>query len=220
MLKQDPEPVASAVREILAVKKLPDEPRHPALVMYSGGLDSFAVLYALLTATNISVHAHHIEIANYEGRAEAESEAIARQRDWLAKHCRSFEYSTSRHEFRAEKSSGTDTQVTMFTAGRVYNWLEGRLWSIWTGHIRPPEWEMNEGAAILHSMFINRAMRPYWVRPLKRLTKPQILGSVPPDTRDMLWSCRTPVQEGSALRVCGTCRTCLERKEASRLLQE
>lgn len=215
-----PSPVVQAIRDILTVKKLPDEQRHPALVMYSGGLDSFAVLYALLSATNLSVHAHHVEIVNFEGRAQAETEAIAAQRAWLAEHCRPFEYSTSRHEFRADRTSGTDTQVTMFTAGRVYNWLEGRLWTIWTGHIRPPEWEMTEGAALLHSMFINRAMRPYWVRPLKRLDKPQILGSVPPETVEMLWSCRTPVNTGSLVQPCGSCRTCLERAEASRLLHD
>ena len=34
---------------------------------------------------------------------------------------------------------GTDTQLTMFTAARVYTAWEGRFRSIWTGHISPPE---------------------------------------------------------------------------------
>ena len=73
---------------------------------------------------------------------------------------------------------GTDTQLTMFTAARVYTAWEGRFRSIWTGHISPPEWEMFEGAALFHAMFINREIRPYLLRPLRLLKKPDILGSI------------------------------------------
>jgi len=204
-------PVAKAVSELLRIKRLPDEKRHPALVMYSGGLDSFAVLYALLTQTQVSVHAHHVELVNFEHRAAAENEAIARQRTYLETHCRPFTYTTSRYEFMADSSDGTDTQVTMFMAGRVYNLLEGRVWSLWTGHIQPPEWEIVEGSALLHSMFINRALRPVWMRPLRLLNKAQILASIPAETADLLWTCRTPVLKDGRFVPCGTCGACLVR---------
>lgn len=84
----DESPVARAILDLVRTKSLPKEPRHPALVMYSGGLDGFAVLYNLLEHTNISIHAHHVELVNFEGREKAKTEAIARQRAYLDAHCR------------------------------------------------------------------------------------------------------------------------------------
>lgn len=45
--------------------------------MYSGGLDSVALLANVLAETNHHVHVHHIELSNREGRAEVENQAVA-----------------------------------------------------------------------------------------------------------------------------------------------
>jgi hypothetical protein len=114
---------------------------------------------------------------------------------------------------------GTDTQLTMFTAARVYTAWEGRFRSIWTGHISPPEWEMFEGAALFHAMFINREIWPYWLRPLRLLKKPDILGSIPVDARELVWSCRKAVHlEDGRFQPCGKCHACRSRAEAEATL--
>ena len=214
-----PNPVAREALSLLAKNRLPDSIQSRALVMYSGGLDSFAILYNLLAHTSLYVHAHHIEIVNFERRDQAENDAITKQMAYLKKATRRFEFSSSRNEFNHGYGGGTDTQLTMFTAARVYTAWEGRFRSIWTGHITPPEWEMFEGAALFHAMFINREVKPQWLRPLRPLKKPEILGSVPEEARDLIWSCRTPVHRGDgSYAPCGNCHACRSRTEAEAVL--
>lgn len=202
-------PVGQAIAGLLETRRLPHDSRHSALVMYSGGLDSLSLLFNLLMATELDIHVHHVEILNFENRADVETQAIARQLDVLRAGCRPFEYTTSRHEFMLGKGGGVDTVLNLFTAARVHTASGGKFWTIWTGHITPPEWEIIEGAAVLNAMFINKRMRPYWMRPLRRLQKPDILVSLPPELADLAWSCRTPVATGDGrYDPCGACHAC------------
>ena len=67
--------------------------------MFSGGLDSVALLANLLQETEQSLHAHHIEIQNYENRARAENDAVRRTLAYFNGHYRDFSYSSSKSEF-------------------------------------------------------------------------------------------------------------------------
>ena len=89
--------VAQQAQDLLAKHRLPDSIQNRALVMYSGELDSFAILYSLLAHTKLDVHAHHIEIVNYERRDEAENDAIAKQMAYLKRETRRLEFSSSKH---------------------------------------------------------------------------------------------------------------------------
>ena len=63
------------------------------LVMFSGGLDSTAVLARLLSETADDLRVHHIRMHNSEGRADAEKEAVDAIIAWCATHLASDESS-------------------------------------------------------------------------------------------------------------------------------
>ena len=67
------------------------------------------------------------------------------------------------------RSGGTDTELTMFTAGRVCHALLGRVDLVVTGHINPGFPELAHGEAVFHACFLNAAFRPQWIRPLARV---------------------------------------------------
>ena len=71
------------------------------LVMFSGGLDSTAMLHQLLTETDADLRVHHIRMANREQRAEAEQAAVERIIAWCRSRYRPFRYSESALDFTA-----------------------------------------------------------------------------------------------------------------------
>lgn len=137
-----------------------------SLVMYSGGLDSVALLANVLAETDHHVHVHHIEIVNRDGRSEIENIAVEKTLDYIRREYRDFDYSSSRNEFNIGWGGGTDLQLALFTAGRLTTALEGMIDIVFTGHIQPPFWELSEGAAILNAVFIQRKQKPEWLWPL------------------------------------------------------
>jgi len=202
--------VAAGIHKALKDGYSPTDPAREvgSLLMYSGGLDSTALLANLLTATRHKLHVHHIEINNLENRAEAENNAIRLIMDYCRENYRPFTYSTSKHEFNLGIGGGLDMSLALFTAGRVYNACGGGLDTVWTGHISPSTWEIVEGAAVMHANFINKRRVPEWLRPLARMKKKDIYESIPEELAQMCWSCRTPVYEDGAYHPCGKCHTC------------
>jgi hypothetical protein len=188
-----------------------------SLVMYSGGLDSVALLANVLAETDHHVHVHHIEIVNRDGRSEIENLAVEKTLDYIRREYRDFDYSSSRNEFNIGWGGGTDLQLAMFTAGRLTTALEGMVDIVFTGHIQPPFWELSEGAAILNAVFIQRKQKPEWLWPLSKIDgafgmrKVHIWESIPPELAEMTWSCRRPVMVGDDIQVCNDCHACTSR---------
>ncbi|MCH1554379.1 MAG: hypothetical protein L7S45_07295 [Luminiphilus sp.] len=187
-----------------------------SLVMYSGGLDSVALLANVLAETEHHVHVHHIEIVNRDGRSEIENIAVEKTLDYIRREYRDFDYSSSRNEFNVGWGGGTDLQLA-FTAGRLTTALEGMVDIVFTGHIQPPFWELSEGAAILNAVFIQRKQKPEWLWPLSKIDgafgmrKVHIWESIPPELAEMTWSCRRPVMVGDDIQVCNDCHACTSR---------
>ena len=69
------------------------------LIMYSGGLDSVAMLVNVLKETNHRVHVHHIKIINFEKRDDVEHDAVKNTLEYIRTLNRNFGYSTSCSEF-------------------------------------------------------------------------------------------------------------------------
>ncbi len=190
-----------------------------SIVMLSGGLDSVVVLFNVLAETRQRVHAHHIEIDNYEGRARAETLALKKIIAYCRKNIRDFEYTTSRSEFHLGLGGGTDLTLAMFEAARVTKALGGAIDIVYTGHVTSTFWEMSEGAAVFNAAFINRKFKPEWLRPLGRVAgeyrqrKINIYESIPHKLADMTWSCREPVSRGRGFVICGKCRACKTRQK-------
>lgn len=184
------------------------------ILMFSGGLDSVVLLAKLLECTNHTVHAHHIELVNFENRWRAENAAVERVADYCRRRYRDFALTRSRSEFNIGKGGGTDLQLAMFTAARLTVALGGTADIVMTGHITPPFWELSEGAAVFNAAFINRKHKPEWLRPLAYLKgahfrkKLDIWEAVPEELAAMAWSCRRPVEAPDGFAPCGTCQAC------------
>jgi 7-cyano-7-deazaguanine synthase in queuosine biosynthesis len=187
------------------------------IVMLSGGLDSVALLANLLSATPHHVHAHHIEIDNFERRALPENDALARVLSYLRVHHRAFDYSASASSFPIGKGGGYDLTLSLFVAARLCTALGGNIDAVFTGHRDTNFKILSEGAAVFHACFIQKRTHPQWVRPLASMPKGDIAASIPPALARLSWSCRKPRDldppppaPAPAYAPCGVCHACRE----------
>jgi 7-cyano-7-deazaguanine synthase in queuosine biosynthesis len=191
---------------------------HSALLMLSGGLDSVALLANILQETSQTVHAHHIEIQNFEDRRQAENDALHRILAYCREHYRPFTFTTSVSEFPLGLGGGYDLTLALFTAARVHTALGRVVDIVYTGHIAPSRAEIVEGAAVFNACYINKRCKPVWLRPLAHVKKADIYQSIPLELAEMTWSCRKPVYRGSSYEACGSCHACRSRAQVSALL--
>jgi hypothetical protein len=193
---------------------------YSALLMLSGGLDSVSLLANILEETDHSLHAHHIEIQNYENRLQAESEALQAVLAYCRERYRAFSFSTSKSEFPLGRGGGFDLTLVLFTAARVHTALGRVIDIVYTGHIAPTRPEILEGSAVFNACYINKRFKPVWLRPLDRLKKIDIYDSIPQELAELTWSCRRPVYQGDSYRPCGQCHTCRSMAEVFRLRRQ
>lgn len=212
--------VANALKKSLEIARTPQSRNNvKTIVMLSGGLDSVALLATVLAETNHHVHAHHIEIRNFENRAEIENRVTPTIVEYCRELYRDFEYSSSVNEFNVGMGGGTDLQLALFVAGRLAISLGGNIDIVYTGHIFSPYSDLSEGSAIFNAVFLHRKFKPEWLWPLSKLTAPasqskaDIYESIPKELADMTWSCRKPVATGDGFEPCGTCHACKTRQK-------
>src|SRR4029079_12007794 len=89
------------------------------LVMFSGGLDSTAMLVKLLTESEDELRVHHIRMANREGRDGAEQRAVESIVAWCRDRYRPFRYSESGLDFRGLEAIPIDYLSIAFVACQV-----------------------------------------------------------------------------------------------------
>lgn len=187
------------------------EDRIYSLALVSGGLDSVALLANLLQHTKHKVHAHFVEMVNHENRSNAEKAAMQKCVNYLIRHYRPFEYSTSVYEMMLgePKWVGPDISAVMFMAGRLCKSLGNNMDMIWTGHMRGPVYEYVDAGAVLAASFSSLLKKPLWVMPLTNFLKFDIHESIPKELADLTWSCRFPKYDamGNATP-CGECHAC------------
>ncbi len=206
--------VASALAQTLEAAPPPRGDGPPGtLVLLSGGIDSVAVLAALLAGTDHRVHAHHVELVNRDNRQEAEADAVADVVDYCWRHYRDFGFSSSRNEFRITPR-GYDLIVSMFAAGLVCLSESKPIDYVMTGHFMTSELRAHYGQRMLNSCFLRDDRAPRWLRPLDALptretAKIDIYRAVPPELAALSWSCRKPVAESGGYRPCGSCYACV-----------
>jgi hypothetical protein len=87
--------------------------------MFSGGLDSTAALYKLLTGSEDDLHVHHVHLMNRDGRARAERDAVQAVLAWCRANCRPFSYSESALDFEALQAIPIDYLSVAFAACQV-----------------------------------------------------------------------------------------------------
>lgn len=183
--------------------------------MYSGGLDSLAMLYRLLTHDDYrgyGLHVHHIHIANVERRAEAEAIVVKAALEELARLGFSFVYSESSIAAPAfGRHFMYDMDSIFFIAGYLCSVNPLIQW-VAVGRIAddnaPQLDQLRQRADKLLAAF-SPAKKIY---PVMSMTKRELFDSLPVSLRNKYWSCRRPQRSQNTITFCGTCKTCLELK--------
>jgi 7-cyano-7-deazaguanine synthase in queuosine biosynthesis len=192
-----------------------------AIVMYSGGMDSVSLLWNLLEHTEQEIHVHSIHIDNSEGRVKAEAEAVRETINYMKKHQRPFEFSSSVYSMKMKYPGGKDMTLALFQAMRAASGLGKSFNVVYTGDYNIGREEGAEAQGVLNALCTTRRAKPIWLAPFEHMTynsverSKGIYLSMPEDLREMYWSCRHPTELLSGFVVCGECHAC-ERQEAMR----
>jgi len=192
--------------------------------MFSGGLDSTAMLVKLLTETDEELRVHHIRMGNKEEREAAEQRAVESIVAWCRAHYRPFRYSESGLDFRELEAIPIDYVSIAFVACQVA--------------IDTPRCNRIAVASLARDTDIdNRSARQRrvfdalyecyrarklgepqveWVYPVYHASKPALAASLPRELVELTWSCRRPVRmvkhEADEWVPCGACKACLARQ--------
>jgi 7-cyano-7-deazaguanine synthase in queuosine biosynthesis len=191
------------------------------LAMFSGGLDSTAMLVQLLEQTHDELRVHHIRMSNKEGRDDAEQRAVAAIVEWCRARYRPFRYSESGLDFTGLEAIPIDYLCIAFVACQVA--------------IDTPHCERIAVAALARDTDIeNRSARQrrvfdtlyecyrarklgepevQWIYPVYHASKAELAARLPRELVELTWSCRRPVRESNGgWRPCGACKACLARQ--------
>lgn len=187
------------------------EKKKRSLVLISGGLDSVAALAWMLENTDDIIHAHHIQLKNYENRSDAEDIAMSKVLSYCKKHYRSFKYTESRMDLPG--FTPYDVYVYMWYAGIISMGYTGRkkLDRVVTGTIKRvnPKDGRNQKAERIFQVTSSRDDIE-WFMPMENMTKKQIWESIPLKLAESTWSCRKPTVRNGRRAPCGQCPTCKE----------
>ena len=197
--------------------------------MYSGGLDSTAMLVRLLAETTDDLRVHHIRMANREGRADAEQAAVDSILEWCRRRYRPFRYSESGLDFSALEAIPIDYLSVAFVACEVAIDTPGCN-RIAVGTLARDLDEVKRSVTVAQRRVFGAMYECYrarklgepvveWIYPVYALSKPQIAALLEPEVRRLTWSCRRPVHTPDGFRVCGACKPCRARTDISAALK-
>jgi 7-cyano-7-deazaguanine synthase in queuosine biosynthesis len=189
------------------------------LAMFSGGVDSTAMLVKLLAASDEPLRVHHIHMANQERRDAAERHAVDAILAYCRRHYRPFRYSESGLDFRALEAIPIDYLSIAFVACQV---------AIDTPHCT----RIAVGSLAADTDIENRSLRQRrvfdemyacyrarklgepeveWIYPVYDQPKSALVAALPNELLALTWSCRRPLAGGQA---CGVCKACRAREKA------
>ncbi len=190
--------------------------------MFSGGIDSTAMLVKLLTEGTDELRVHHIHMQNREGRDAAEQRAVNSIFSWCTEHYRPFRYSESGLDFRALEAIPIDYLSIAFVACQVAIDTP-RCTRIAVGALAADTDIENRSARqrgvfdAMYECYRARKLgepRVEWVYPVYDVPKAEIAAALPAGLLDLTWSCRRPV---GGSRPCLVCKACKARQFAQGL---
>jgi len=197
------------------------------LVMFSGGLDSTAMLLKLLAGPGeemrTELRVHHIRMVNREGRDRAESRAVESIVSYCRARYRPFRYSESALDFSGLEAVPIDYLSIAFVACQVAIDTPG-CDRIAVGALSTDTDIVNRCARqrrVFDAMYECYRARKLgepdvaWIYPVYECTKSQIAEMLPPELAALTWSCRRPVARGAGWAPCGACKACLARRDVS-----
>jgi len=193
------------------------------LVMFSGGMDSTAMLVKLLTQSADELRVHHIRMVNKEGRAGAEQQAVEAILAWCRRRYRPFRYSESGLDFASLEAIPIDYLSIAYVACQVAIDTPG-CERIAVGSLSRDTDIVNRSARqrqVFDAMYACYRARKLgepkveWIYPVYDCTKAQIAEMLPPELAALTWSCRRPVARKGGWEPCGACKACLARRDIS-----
>ena len=193
------------------------------LVMFSGGLDSTAMLVKLLAQSQDELRVHHIRMANREGRAAAEQAAVEAILAWCRHRYRPFRYSESGLDFTALEAIPIDYLSIAYVACQVAIDTPG-CDRIAVASLSRDTDIVNRSARqrqvfdAMYACYRARKLgepRVEWLYPVYDCSKAEVAKMLPPELAELTWSCRRPVARSPGWAPCGTCKACLAREGVS-----
>ena len=187
--------------------------------MFSGGIDSTAMLVKLLAESSDELRVHHIHMANKEGRDEAERRAVESIISYCRAHYRPFRYSESGLDFRQLEAIPIDYLSIAFVACQVAIDTP-RCTRIAVGSLAADTDIENRGTRQrrvfdeMYACYRARKLgepRVEWIYPVYDLPKSDLVRALPGELLSLTWSCRRPAEGGQP---CGTCKACRAREKA------
>lgn len=187
--------------------------------MFSGGLDSTAMLVQLLAQSDEPLRVHHIHLHNAEGRAEAERRAVEAIVAGCRARYRPFRYSESALDFRGLEAIPIDYLSIAFVACQVAIDTPGCR-RVAVGSLSRDTDIENRSARqrrVFDEMYACYRARELgepgleWTYPVYRRTKRELAAALPRELLELTWSCRRPVSVPGGFRPCGGCKACLAR---------
>jgi len=185
--------------------------------MFSGGIDSTAMLVKLLTEGTDELRVHHIHMQNREGRDAAEQRAVDSILSWCREHYRPFRYSESGLDFRALEAIPIDYLSIAFVACQVAIDTPGCT-RIAVGALAADTDIANRSARqrrvfdAMYECYRARKLgeaRVEWIYPVYDRPKAEIAAALPAGLLDLTWSCRRPL---GGSRPCLECKACKARQ--------
>jgi 7-cyano-7-deazaguanine synthase in queuosine biosynthesis len=189
------------------------------LVMFSGGIDSTAMLVKLLAQSGDELRVHHIHMANQEGRDAAERRAVEGNVSYCRAHYRPFRYSESGLDFRGLEAIPIDYLSIAFVACQVAIDTP-RCTRIAVGSLDADtdfEYRSARQRRVfddMYSCYRARTLgepRVEWIYPVYDQPKSALVAALPAALLSLTWSCRRPAGGG---RPCGECKACRAREKA------
>jgi len=189
--------------------------------MFSGGLDSTAMLAKLLAETEDELRVHHIRMANREGRDGAEQRAASAIVGWCRERYRPFRYTESALDFQELQAIPIDYLCVAFVACQVAIDTPGCNRIAVAALARDTDIENRSARQrrvfdALYECYRARKLgepEVQWVYPVYHATKRELAALLPRELLEMTWSCRRPVRAADGFRPCGACKACLARAE-------
>jgi 7-cyano-7-deazaguanine synthase in queuosine biosynthesis len=185
--------------------------------MFSGGIDSTAMLVKLLVQSTDELRVHHVHMANREGRDRAEQRAVEAIVAYCRERYRPFRYSESGLDFAALEAIPIDYLSIAFVACQVAIDTPGCN-RIAVGSLAADTDIANRTARqkrvfeVMYECYRARKLgepRVEWIYPVYDTPKAELSAALPHELLDLTWSCRRPVD---GFRACGTCKACKVRQ--------
>ena len=193
--------------------------------MFSGGLDSSAMLVRLLEQGDEPLRVHHIRMINREKRDLAEQRAVDSILAYCRAHYRPFRYSESALDFAGLEAIPIDYLSIAFVACQVAIDTP-RCDRVAVGSLASDTDIVNRSERqkrvfdVMYECYRARKLgepRVDWVYPVYHTPKTELAAALPHELLELTWSCRRPLEgpvqgPGQGFKPCLTCKACRARE--------